>query len=238
MSGRREHPGLAGAGAGRRLPPGVANADGGQPAAGDPWPGLLSPVRIGLQPGGARLRGVDPCSRTLSRGYGDSGKLERSRSAWHRQAHPRGRRRSERAVGRLSPGQARPPGRDPRGRSAAGRHVAFRHPGLPPAARRSAGGDCPHRAHGRAHRAQPQGHRPVGRTKCRSVRRGVRGDRRACRQARRHTGARRGAGAGCSGVAARDQYRDQADAGTSRGGVWRRQHRYGRCAQPPPAGRR
>ena len=32
--------------------------------------------------------------------------------------------------------------------------------------------------------------------------------------------------------------RDQADAGTSRGGVWRRQHRYGRCAQPPPAGRR
>ncbi len=30
----------------------------------------------------------------------------------------------------------------------------------------------------------------------------------------------------------------QADAGTPRGGVWRRQHRYGRCAQPAPAGRR
>ena len=144
---RREHPGLAGAGAGRRLPPGVGNADGGQSAAGDAWPGLLPPVRN--RPATAR-NWTPRCRSTRSSA---SSATWRRREGWtmpvgarDRQAHPGGRRRPERPVGRLSPGPARPSGRDPRGRPAARRHAAFRHPGLSPAARRSAGGDRPHRA--------------------------------------------------------------------------------------------
>ena len=238
MPRRREHPGLAGAGAGRRLPPRVGDADGGQSVAGDPRPGLLPPVRNGLQPRGDGLRGVDPHGRALSWRHGDGGTLDDSDGARDRQANPGGRRRPERSVGRLSPGQTRPSGRDPRGRPAARRHAAFRHPGLPPAARRSAGGDRPHRADGRAHRAEPQGHRPAGRTRFGPLRRGVRRDRSARRQARRHPRARRGAGAGCGGAAARHRHRQHAAARSPGGGVRRWQHGDGCRAEPPPAGGR
>ena len=104
------------------------------------------PCEIGLQPRRTRRRGVDPRGRTLPRRHGDRGRLDDPGRARHRQAHPGRRRRSERSVGRLSPGPARPPGRDPRGRPGARRHAAFRHPGLSPAARRPARRDRPHRA--------------------------------------------------------------------------------------------
>ena len=99
-------------------------------------------------------------------------------------------------------------------------------------------GDRPHRGDGRAHRAEPQGHRSAGREAGGRLRRGVRRDRRACRQACRHPGARRGAGAGCGRPAARGRHRRNAAARPPRRDLRRRQHRDGRGAHRAPAGRR
>ena len=83
--------------------------------------------------------GQHPRGRTLPRRPGAGAGLDAAASTRRRQRQARAdrRRRTERAVGRLSPRPPRPRGRDPRGRAAAGRHAAFRHPGLSPAARRT-----------------------------------------------------------------------------------------------------
>ena len=67
LPGRREHPGLAGAHAGREARGGVACAHGGQSVAGDPRAGLLPPVRERLQPREPRQRRLDPLGRAVPR---------------------------------------------------------------------------------------------------------------------------------------------------------------------------
>ena len=184
LPGRGEHPGLAGAGAGRRVPPGVGTAG-------------RATTRCRRRMGGSAIIRAKPAAiagnwtpRCRSTRWNASSATWRRREGWdcpppraaQRQARAGGRRRAERAVGRLSPDPARPCGGDPRGRAGGRRHAAFRHPRLSPAARRTGGGDRPHRADGREDRAEPQGDRRAGRARRGQVRRGVRGDRRACRR--------------------------------------------------------
>ena len=80
-----------------------------------------------------------------------------------RQAGAGGRRGTERAVGRVSPGAARARGRDPRRRPRARRDDALRHPGLPDAPRRAGRGDRADRGAGRADDLRPPGRGPRGR---------------------------------------------------------------------------
>ena len=164
LSGRREHPGLARARSGRRGRGRLAAADRRQPVRRDPRPGLLPPVRVELQPQGARRLGVDPRGRALPRGPRQRAEVAVPRSG-DPQRSPGARRRLRpvRALGRLPPGPDRARGRRPRQRTAAGRDDALRHPGLSAAARRPRRGDRPDRGHGRRLRAGAPGHRPRGR---------------------------------------------------------------------------
>ena len=96
---------------------GVAAAGRRQPAAGDPRPGLLPPVRERLQPRQPRQRRLDPRGRAVPRRpRARAGLGVRPAAGPQRQAGARHRRRAERAVGRLPSGPARPRGRDPRRR--------------------------------------------------------------------------------------------------------------------------
>ena len=233
---RREHPGLAGAGAGRRLPPGVGDADGGQSAAGDARPGLLPPVRNGLQP---RRDGRPRCRSTRSSAF---------LATWRRRNAGRFRRRPRPA------GEILVVGAGPSGLSAAyhlarlGHQVEIREAGPLPGGMLHFG--IPAYRLPRADllaeiaRIEQMGVRIVLNHKVTDLqaerefgplRRGVRRDRRARRQARRHPRARRGAGAGCRGAAARHRHRQHAAARSPGGGVRRRQHGDG-CRAEPRAG--
>ena len=116
LPGRRTGPGLALRRRGRRLRDGLAAAGQRQPVPGDHGPGLLPPVRDGVQPRPARHRGRDQLGRTVPRRRGDPAGLAA--------AGDRPRRPAERVlvvgagpaglVGRLPPAPARPRGRDPR----------------------------------------------------------------------------------------------------------------------------
>ena len=86
-----------------------------------------------------------------------------------RQAGAGDRRRAERAVGRLSPGPARPRGRDPRRRRRARRDDALRHPGLPDAARRPGRRARPDRGARRADDLRPPGRGPRRRAATRAA---------------------------------------------------------------------
>ena len=117
---------------------GVAAAGRGQPVPGDHGPGLLPPVRDGLQP---RHSSTPRSASTRSSGSSATRRIEQgwalpAACARHRQARARRRRRTGRAVGRLPPAPARPRRRDPRRGQRAGRHDALGDPHLPAAPRR------------------------------------------------------------------------------------------------------
>ena len=73
LPGRREHPAVAlrRRGGRRRLRARLAQDHGGQPVPGRDGPGLLPPVRDGLQPRAARRGGRDQLGRALPRRRGD-----------------------------------------------------------------------------------------------------------------------------------------------------------------------
>ena len=109
LPGGGGHPDLPRARQGRRARAGVAGARGGQPVRGDPRPGLLPPVRDQLQPRRARQRGLDPRGRAVpGRSGARAGVAVRPAAGAQRQAGAGGRRRAERALGRVPPGTARP----------------------------------------------------------------------------------------------------------------------------------
>ena len=95
--------------------------------------------------------------------------FERADSQPTGQAGAGHRGRAERAVRRLPPGPARPPGGDQGRRPEPGRDDALRHPGLPAAARRAGRRDRPDRGARRADHRRAPGDRPGRRAAPRAV---------------------------------------------------------------------
>ena len=207
-----------------------------QPAAGDAWPGLLSPVRKRLQSRPDRRRGVDPRGRTLPRRHGEGGGLGLSRPA---------RRRRASACWWSAP--------VPAGLSAAYHLTRLGHQVEIHEAGPVAGGmlqfGIPAYRLPRAELAEEVArierfgvkivlNHPVtdvlAEQQRGKLRRGVRGDRRACGAARRYPGARRGARAGCGLDAARHRHRRaRRTLGPPRRHLRRRQYGDGRRAHGP-----
>ena len=164
LSGRREHPGLARAGAGRQLPRGLGSAGAATTRCRRCMGGSATTRAKAAAIAASWMRAVA------------STRWNASSATWRRQegwpfridAPPSGKRvlvvgaGPERLVGRLSPDPARPRGGNPRGRAAGRRHAAFRHPRLSPAARRPDARDRAHRGDGREDRRQPQGDGSAG----------------------------------------------------------------------------
>ena len=145
LPGRRAGAGLALRGRGRQLRAGLAPAGQRQPVPGRHGPGLLPPVRDGLQPRPARHGGRHQLGRAVPRRRGDRAGLAAARS---RAARP--------AAGCWSSAPARAGCRRPTTCAALGheveireaggaarRHDALRHPDLPAAARRARRRDRP-----------------------------------------------------------------------------------------------
>ena len=193
----REHPGWLALAQAGKYRAGLGNAGARQPAAGDAWPGLLSPVRKRLQSRRAGRAGQHPCGRAFPR-------RPRGRSeGWHaRRSTPRRRGKRVLVVGA-----------GPSGLSAAyhltrlGHTVEIHEAGPVPGgmmhfgipAYRLPRADLMHEiarieAHGRQDRAEPQGRGRAGGDSARATStRSSSRSARMCRQARRYPGARRGA---------------------------------------------
>ena len=101
VPGRREHPGMARAGAGRRLRGRLAEVHGGEPAARHTRPCVLSPLRKRLQSAVSRSGGFDPFARSISRRSRQRQGMDDSAGPADRQASARGRRRPSGTVVRV-----------------------------------------------------------------------------------------------------------------------------------------
>ena len=238
LPGRREHPGLAGAGAGGRLRAGVAEVHGGEPAPRHARARVLPPVRERVQPPVPGSAGVDSFARPLSRRSRQRAGLDDRRRSAHRQARARGRCGPCRPVVRVPAPAVRPRRRDPRRQPRARRHDAVRHSCLSPAARRAGQGNRAHRGDGREDYPQLSGERRAGREGRRFVRRRLPGDWRAGREPSRYSrhGQRQDRGCRHAHGAGREGPRSLARArGRHRR---RRQHRDGRRAHRQAARRR
>ena len=172
VPGGREHPGLARSRAGGALRGSLAEVHGAKPAARHARPGLLSPLRERAATGSILDSPV--AIHSLDRFLGDLA----NEKGWQvpvmpfdRQARAGRRRRSRRAVVRLSPAAHGPRRRDPRCRAGARRHDALRDPAIPAPARRTDAGDRAHPGDGRDDRLQLPRQRRARREGRRALRR-------------------------------------------------------------------
>jgi hypothetical protein len=172
LPGGGEHPGLAGARAGRQARGGMAAAGRRQPAAGHSRAGLLPPVRERLQPRPPRQRRLDPRGRAIPGRPGPgAGMAVRRAGGQQRQARAGDRRRTEWAVRRLPPGPAGTPGGGPGRWRRAGRDDALRDPRLPAAPGRDGCGAGADRGPRGADDSRASGRGPRGRARRGSLRR-------------------------------------------------------------------